>query len=73
MVPTKQGIGVTMNLLYISDTPDPALQQGLAQHHTALSTVGTAAAAQALAQDRYGFIVLALERPGNSLLQHCLP
>lgn len=72
MVPTKQGIGVTMNLLYISDKPDPTLQQGLAEHPTALSTVGTAAAAQALAQERYGFIVLALERPGDSLLQHCL-
>jgi DNA-binding response OmpR family regulator len=61
-----------MNLLYISDTPDQTLQQALAEHPTALSTVGTAAAAQALAQERYGFIVLALERPGDSLLQHCL-
>ncbi|MBD8613688.1 response regulator transcription factor [Pseudomonas putida] len=61
-----------MNLLYISDTPDLALQRGLAEHDSTLCTVGLAAAASALAQGRYGFIVLALEHAGHGLLEHCL-
>lgn len=61
-----------MNLLYISDTPDTALQCALAEHATTLHTVDTATAAQALAQGRYGFIVLALERYGQGALEHCL-
>ncbi|MBD8683697.1 response regulator transcription factor [Pseudomonas sp. CFBP 13719] len=61
-----------MNLLYISDTPDTALQCALAEHATTLHTIDTATAAQALAQGRYGFIVLALERSGQGALEHCL-
>lgn len=61
-----------MNLLYISDTPDNALQRALAEHATTLHTVDTATAAQALVPGQYGFIVLALERSGQEALEHCL-
>lgn len=72
MVPAKQGIGVIMKLLYISDTPDSTLQHGLAQYDTTVRTVGTAAAVQALVPGRYGFIVLALERSSHGVLERCL-
>ena len=72
MVSAKQGFGVIMGLLYISDTPDQPLLGSLLEHDSGFSTASIQAAPQVLAQGRYTLILLALGQSEFAALEHCL-